>query len=101
MKTFTGFALVLLVFMLLGCEPENQTPGLWLSATYVETFPDNWSFSNNFQEIAIEVGTPYFIPHSTDQSCFRIASEHGRHLIRLALVTQRIRSNSGVDDLYA
>ena len=72
MKTFAGFALVLTVFMLFGCEPENRTPGLWLSGEHVETFPDDWSFSNDFREIAIEVGTPYFVPHSVTIWCVEV-----------------------------
>ncbi|MFB3105747.1 MAG: hypothetical protein ACE1ZA_12620, partial [Pseudomonadales bacterium] len=33
---------------------------------------DDWSFSDDFQEIAIEVGTPYFIPHSVTIWCVEV-----------------------------
>ena len=62
-------------FLLFGCEPENRTPGLWLSGEYVETFPDDWSFSNKFREIAIEVDTPYLIPHSVTIWCVEVEGD--------------------------
>ena len=68
----TRFVLLLPLFLLLGCEPEDQTPGLWLSGTSVETFPDDWSFSKDFREIAIEVSTPYFIAHSVTIWCVEV-----------------------------
>ena len=75
MNRFARFAFLLPVFFLLGCEPEGQTPGLWLSGTYVETFPDDWSFSNDFSEIAIEVATPYFLPHSVTIWCVEVEGD--------------------------
>ena len=66
------FALLLPIVFLIGCEPENQKPGLWLSGTTVAAFPDDWSFSNDFGEIAIEVATPYFIPHSVTIWCVEV-----------------------------
>ncbi len=72
MKIFARFTLLVAVFMMFGCEPEDQTPGLWLSGEPVETFPDDWSFSNDFQLIAIEVGTPYFMPHSVTIWCVEV-----------------------------
>ena len=67
-----GFFLLLTVVVLVGCEPEDQTPGMWLSGNHVETFPADWSFSNEFREIAIEVATPYFIPHSVTIWCVEV-----------------------------
>jgi len=71
-KTFARFVLMLPVLMLLGCEPVDQTPGMWLSGEQVEDFPADWSFSNNFQLIAVEVGTPYLIAHSVTIWCVEV-----------------------------
>ncbi len=72
MKTLAGILLLLSGVLLVGCQPEDQTPGLWLSGNHVETFPEDWSFSNEFGEISIEVGTPYFIPHSVTIWCVEV-----------------------------
>ncbi len=59
---------IIAILMLTGCEPENRTPGLWLSGT-LQPFPDDWGFVQDHREIAIEVATPYFIPHSVTIWC--------------------------------
>ncbi len=65
MKKVVG---ILAILVLAGCEPENRTPGLWLSGAQ-QPFPDDWSFSQDHREITIEVATPYFIPHSVTIWC--------------------------------
>ena len=57
-----------------GCEPEDQTPGLWVSGTARE-FPSDCRFTNGHREIALEVGTPYFIPHSITIWCAELDGE--------------------------
>ncbi len=62
---------ILAILVLAGCEPENRTPGLWLSGT-LQPFPDDWGFVQDHREIAIEVATPYFIPHSVTIWCAEV-----------------------------
>ena len=50
------------------CEPSDRTPGLWLSGE-VSDFPDDWSFTQDHQEIFVEVNTPYLISHSVTIWC--------------------------------
>ena len=59
---------LLAILLLVGCEPADTTPGLWLSGN-LQPLPDDWSFSQGHREIAIEVATPYFIPHSVTIWC--------------------------------
>ena len=56
-----GFLVVLVV--LVGCEPRDRTPGLWLSGEAAKA-PQDWSFVNDHQEVFLETRTWYGIPHS-------------------------------------
>ncbi len=68
---------VVLAGSLIGCfGPRDQRPGLRLSGSVAAEFPDDWSFANEHQEIAIEVRTPYLIPHSVTIWC----ASTGKHL---------------------
>jgi hypothetical protein len=63
------FLLVLCAGLLLGaCQPEDRRPGLWLSGEPMP-YPEDWSFADQHQEIALEVGTPYLLPHSVTIWC--------------------------------
>ena len=62
-------ALALVVSMWLGCiPPSDQRPGLWLSGE-AAAFPEDWSFSDGYREVALEVRTPYGLPHSVTIWC--------------------------------
>ncbi len=57
------------VLLLLGaCEPQDQRPGLWLRGS-LQPYPEDWSFTREHREIAIEVQAPYFLPHSVTILC--------------------------------
>jgi hypothetical protein len=58
-----GLVIVIAISMT-GCfGPEDRRPGMRLPGEVAET-PSDWSFTKDFPEIAIEVRTPYFLPHS-------------------------------------
>ena len=66
-----GFRLAigaLLVAGLVGCMPQDRRPGLWLRGE-VSSFPTDWSFTDEYQEIALEVRAPYLLPHSVTIWC--------------------------------
>jgi hypothetical protein len=69
-RALAGLALTtLLAACLGGClDPQDRRPGLWLQGQ-VAAWPGNWSFTDAHREIAIEVRTPYFIPHSVTIWC--------------------------------
>ncbi len=56
------------VLLLGACEPRDQRPGLWLRGE-AAAYPDDWSFTNEHLEIAIQVAAPYFLPHSVTIIC--------------------------------
>ena len=56
----------------LGCiAPDDSRPGLWLSGDDTE-LPSDWSFTDAYKEIAIEVGTPYLLAHSVTIWCVAV-----------------------------
>jgi hypothetical protein len=63
-----GCTLVLLSLALVGCNPSDRRPGVWLSGESA-AFPVDWSFTDAEKEIAIEVQTPYLLPHSVTIWC--------------------------------
>jgi hypothetical protein len=60
-------ALAILV-LLAACNPSDRRPGLSLSGEPA-AFADDWSFTDAEKEIALEVSTPYFLPHSVTIWC--------------------------------
>lgn len=62
-------AALALVLVLFGCQPEDVTPGLWLSGEVVAENVDDWTFTDEVQEIFIETQTWYVVPHSTTIWC--------------------------------
>jgi len=55
-------------WMLSGCQPDDQTPGQWLRGES-QPFPSDWTFTSAHREVALEVSTPYFVPHSITIWC--------------------------------
>jgi hypothetical protein len=57
-------AAAVIATLLTACiPPKDRRPGLWLSGE-VAPFPSDWSFAEEHPLIAIEVRTPYWLPHS-------------------------------------
>ncbi len=54
---------------LVGYEPGDQRPGLWLTGDRVTDPVTDWSFTENHQEIFVQTRTPYLIPHSVTTYC--------------------------------
>jgi hypothetical protein len=60
--------LLAVVLALTACNPSDRRPGLWLSGEPA-AFADDWSFTDAHKEIALEVSTPYLLPHSVTIWC--------------------------------
>ncbi|MBV1906035.1 MAG: hypothetical protein KUG75_08150 [Pseudomonadales bacterium] len=55
---------ILIMLVLSACEPADRTPGMWLSGDIETTEVNDWSFSNDHQEIFLETHPWYGIPFS-------------------------------------
>ena len=76
MSTATRLGLAVALTVVAACiPPADQRPGLWLRGELVETAPPDWSFTDAYREIAIEIHTPYLVAHSVTIWC---ASLDGR-----------------------
>lgn len=66
MKTWIVVAIAV---CMLGClSPQDRRPGLMLPGRAVPAAED-WSFTDAHREIAIQVQTPYVLPHSVTVWC--------------------------------
>ena len=81
------------MLLLGGCQPSGQRPGLWLSGE-LQTFPADWSFTQDHREIGLQVATPYLIPHSVTIWCVSIDGD----LYIAALAPQTKKWPSWVND---
>lgn len=73
MMPFGRACCLLSVALLLGaCDPSDRRPGLWLTGEVADGMPSDWSFSDDYGEIALEVATPYLVPHSVTIWCAQV-----------------------------
>jgi hypothetical protein len=56
----------------LGCQPEDESPGLWLRGEAAPERVDDWRFTNDIEEIFVETRPWYGIPHSTTIWCVEL-----------------------------
>jgi hypothetical protein len=59
----------------LGCQPKDESPGLWLRGELAAGRVDDWRFSNEIEEIFVETRPWYGIPHSTTIWCVELGGE--------------------------
>lgn len=59
----------------LGCQPADETPGLWLGGEIAPRPVDGWHFTNDIEEIFVETRPWYGIPHSTTIWCVQLDGE--------------------------
>ena len=68
-------ALLTTVMVALGCQPHDETPGLWLRGEIVEERVEDWRFTREIDEIFVETRPWYGIPHSTTIWCVELGGE--------------------------
>lgn len=67
--------LLLVVMLSLGaCEPSAQRPGILINGESA-AFEHDWSFTDEFSEISIQVRTPYLLPHAITIWCGSVDGE--------------------------
>ena len=59
----------------IGCQPKDESPGLWLRGESVEAHLDDWRFTNDIEEIFIETRPWYGLRHSTTIWCVELDGE--------------------------
>ncbi len=68
-------AFLVLVVSASACQPQDVTPGLWLSGEVVDQVVDDWTFTDDVEEIFIQTKTWYLLPHSTTIWCAEMNGE--------------------------
>ena len=59
----------ILSLLIVGYEPQDQSPGLWLTGELATEPVADWSFTNQHEEIFVQTRTPWLIPHSVTAYC--------------------------------
>ncbi len=76
MNPRTHLRIALVTAVVVGCvDPEGQRPGLRLSGESAREFPADWSFTNEYREIALEVHAPYLLSHSLTIWCGSVGGQ--------------------------
>lgn len=57
------------ILRVMGLNPRDRTPGLWLTGNVVTTPVADWSFTDEVPNIKIQTNTWYGIPHSVTIDC--------------------------------
>jgi len=60
---------VLVTLRVVGLEPRERRPGLWLGGTLVTAPVSDWSFTDTYQTIFVQTRTWYGVPHSVTTVC--------------------------------
>ena len=59
----------ILSLLIVGYEPQDQSPGLWLTGELATEPVADWSFTERHGEIFVQTRSPWFIPHSVTAYC--------------------------------
>ena len=59
----------LLVLRVVGLDPHERRPGLWLTGERVTTPVTDWSFTDRYPTIYLQTRTRYLLPHSVTITC--------------------------------
>ena len=71
MKRMTVLGLLLMAILTVGCSPDGRRAGFLLGGKEAP-LPTDWRFTDDFKEIAIQVQTPYLIPHAVTIWCAQV-----------------------------
>jgi hypothetical protein len=59
----------ILSLLIVGYEPQDQSPGLWLTGELATEDVADWSFTEQHEEIFVQTRSPWLIPHSVTTYC--------------------------------
>jgi hypothetical protein len=72
---FTVCAIAIALTVACSIEPSDERPGLGLSGEVHPHVVEDWSFTEDADEIFIETVTSYWIPHSVTVWCVTVGDE--------------------------
>ena len=61
--------LALLVLRVIGLDPHERRPGLWLSGDLATTSISDWSFTDKYKTVKVQTSSWYLLPHSVTTFC--------------------------------
>jgi hypothetical protein len=61
--------LVLLVLRVIGLDPHERRPGLWLKGDVATTPVTDWSYTDKYKTVKVQTSSWYLIPHSVTTFC--------------------------------
>jgi len=64
-----GVVAALLALRIVGLDPMERRPGLWLAGEVVTTLVADWSFTDTYPTIYVQTRSWYLLPHSVTTSC--------------------------------
>jgi hypothetical protein len=62
-------AVALIVLRIVGLDPRERRPGLWLAGERVTTPVSDWSFTDQYQNVFVETRSWYGVRHSVTVTC--------------------------------
>jgi F420H(2)-dependent quinone reductase len=63
---------LLLVFRIIGLEPHDTIPGLWLKGNVVTAPVTNWTWTDQVPTIKLQTESWYLLPHSVTIDCMTL-----------------------------
>ena len=61
--------LALLVLRVIGLDPHERRPGLWLKGNVATSPVTDWSFTDRYQTVKVQTRSSYLLPHSVTTFC--------------------------------
>src|SRR2546427_4648725 len=72
-------AVALVTLRIVGLDPKDRRPGLWLTGDLVTKPVTDWSFTDKYPTIFVQTRSWYGLPHSVTTSC---TAHNGRLYLR-------------------
>ena len=69
LSAFIMLGAALFFLRIMGYEPTDTSPGLWINGNILSEPVTDWSFTNEIDEIFVETRTSYLVPHSVTTYC--------------------------------
>jgi hypothetical protein len=77
-------AVALITLWIVGLDPHERRPGLWLRGEPMATPVTDWAFTDSYPTIYIQTRSWYLLPHSVTITCVA----HGGHLYLTSVFRQ-------------